>query len=71
MEQRIISLNKSIAKLSALLHVRYINPGTVLLNNKGNIDESLFEDGLHPNAAGYEKLGDRLANYLKSRSSPN
>ena len=65
MEQRILSLNKSIAKLSSLLHVRYINPGAVLLDNKGKIDESLFEDGLHPNASGYEKLGKQLATYLK------
>ena len=62
MEQRIFVLNKSIANLSALLHVQYINPGTAFLNSKGYIDESLFEDGLHPNAAGYEKLGAELAN---------
>jgi len=66
MEQRIVSLNKGIAKLSVLLHVQYINPGTVLLNSKGRIDESLFEDGLHPNAAGYEKLGAELVKHLHS-----
>lgn len=65
MEQRILVLNKRIASLSVSVHVQYINPGTVLFNKKGNIDESLFEDGLHPNAAGYEKLGVRLASYLK------
>jgi lysophospholipase L1-like esterase len=48
-----------------LLHVQYINPGNVLLASKGKIDESLFEDGLHPNTAGYEKLGGQLASYLK------
>ncbi|WP_276501701.1 SGNH/GDSL hydrolase family protein [Terrimonas pollutisoli] len=65
MEKRIIVLNKGIARLSTLLHIKYINPGTVLLNKTGNINESLFEDGLHPNAAGYEKLGAQLASYLK------
>ena len=65
MEQRILVLNKRIASLSVSVHVQYINPGAVLFNKKGNIDESLFEDGLHPNAAGYEKLGARLASYLK------
>lgn len=69
MEQRILVLNKRIASLSVSVHVRYINPGTVLCNKKGNIDESLFEDGLHPNAAGYEKLGRQLANYLRPASS--
>lgn len=71
MEKRIIVLNKGIAKLSALLHVQYINPGNVLLSSKGKIDESLFEDGLHPNAAGYKKLGGQLANYLNQASSGN
>ena len=71
MEQRIASLNKGIAKLSALLHVPYINPGTVLLNNKGKIDESLFEDGLHPNTVGYEKLGAQLAISLRTSNKSN
>ena len=67
MEQRVLILNKSIANLSASLHVQFINPGTVFLNSKGNIDESLFEDGLHPNAAGYEKLGVQLVNPLSPK----
>lgn len=66
MEHRIAILNKSIAKLSALLKVKYINPGTQLLDSKGKIDESLFEDGLHPNSAGYEKLGAQLSVHLKA-----
>ncbi|MFC0774981.1 SGNH/GDSL hydrolase family protein [Terrimonas alba] len=65
MEKRIVVVNKGIARLSALLHIKYINPGTVLLKKTGNIDESLFEDGLHPNKAGYEKLGGQLVRYLK------
>lgn len=71
MEQRILVLNKRIASLSVSIHVRYINPGNVLLSSKGKIDESLFEDGLHPNAAGYEKLGGQMANYLRLASSRN
>lgn len=69
MEKRIVVLNKGIARLSALLHIKYINPGTVLLNKTGNIDESLFDDGVHPNAAGYEKLGAQLVRDLKQLSS--
>jgi len=68
MGKRIVVLNKGIARLSDLLNIKYINPGTLLLNKAGNIDESLFEDGLHPNAAGYEKLGAQLAKYLRSPS---
>jgi lysophospholipase L1-like esterase len=68
MEKRIVVLNKGIARLSDLLHIKYINPGTLLLNKTGNIDESLFEDGLHPNAAGYEKLGVKLSKHLRSPS---
>jgi lysophospholipase L1-like esterase len=64
MEQRIVLLNKRIAALSEQSKVRYIDPGKVLLNSKGRIDESLFGDGLHPNEAGYEKLGAQLQVYL-------
>lgn len=68
MEHRIAVINKSIAKLAAALKVKYINPGTQLLGNKAKIDESLFEDGLHPNSAGYEKLSALLSVYLKAQN---
>ena len=64
-------MNKGIARLSDSLHIKYINPGTVLQNKTENIDESLFGDGLHPNAAGYEKLGRQLVNYLRPSTSRN
>jgi lysophospholipase L1-like esterase len=35
------------------------------LEKDGKIDESLFGDGLHPNAVGYRKLALALAPYLK------
>jgi len=43
----------------------YIDPGKVLLNASGKIDEKLFSDGLHPNATGYDKLAPVIAGYLK------
>ena len=46
--------------------LRYINPGKLLLAKNGKIDESLFGDGLHPNAAGYRKIAPELASYLKN-----
>ncbi|UHG92461.1 SGNH/GDSL hydrolase family protein [Spirosoma oryzicola] len=64
-EPRIRELNKSIAQASAQLNVTFADPGTVFLTSDGKIDESLFTDGLHPNAIGYQKLVSKLAPYLK------
>ncbi len=47
------------------MKVTYIDPGRVLLNTSGKVDETLFRDGLHPNAAGYNKLAPVSAGYLK------
>ncbi len=65
MEKRVKEINEEIAKLAAAMKVTYVNPGRVFLNTAGKIDESLFSDGLHPNAAGYKKLAPALAAYLK------
>jgi lysophospholipase L1-like esterase len=65
MEQRIVVLNTRIAALASQLKVQYVNPGIVLLNKQQKIDESLFGDGLHPNAAGYKKLAVAMKPYLK------
>ena len=64
-EQRITRLNKEIAKLSAGMHIEYVDPGQLLLKKDGKINESLFSDGLHPNAAGYWKVAQRIKPYLK------
>jgi lysophospholipase L1-like esterase len=64
MEERIVLLNKRIATLAQQQKVHYVDPGKVLLNSKGRIDESLFGDGLHPNETGYERLGVELQRYL-------
>ncbi|MDP4206441.1 MAG: SGNH/GDSL hydrolase family protein [Bacteroidota bacterium] len=61
MEDRIKNLNYSIARLAGQLNVKYTDPGNSLLQPNGHIDESLFQDGLHPNAQGYWKI----ANFLK------
>jgi lysophospholipase L1-like esterase len=65
MEKRVKLLNKAISELASQTRVRFINPGKLLLNNTGNIDESLFGDGLHPNGAGYRKLAIALVPYLR------
>lgn len=64
-EKRIKVLNKAISKLAMKTQVYFINPGKVLLNNDGKVDESLFGDGLHPNSLGYQKLVFALLPYLK------
>lgn len=57
-EQRISSLNLQIAQLAGDLWVKYADLGGAFLNADRKINESLFSDGLHPNAAGYLKLGE-------------
>jgi lysophospholipase L1-like esterase len=65
MEKRIVALNTQIASLVGQIKVKYVNPGIVLLNGQKKIDESLFEDGLHPNEAGYKKLALAIKPYFK------
>jgi lysophospholipase L1-like esterase len=65
MEKRIVALNTQIASLVGQIKVQYVNPGIVLLNGQKKIDESLFEDGLHPNEAGYKKLALAIKPYFK------
>ena len=63
-ERRIAQLNEGIARASGELDVSYADPGTVFLDAEGKIDESLFSDGLHPNAEGYRKLAATLRPHL-------
>ncbi|CAL1518962.1 hypothetical protein MMC2321_02707 [Chitinophaga sp. MM2321] len=67
MEPHVVLLNKQIALLARRMKITFINPGTVLLDKQGKIIESLFSDGLHPIAAGYEVLGKKLQESLKSK----
>ena len=65
MEKRVAGINAAIQKLALAKKATYINPGRVFLKSSGKIDENLFSDGLHPNAAGYSKLAPVLAGFLK------
>ncbi len=66
MEKRISSLNIRLARLAGNLNVNYADIGSVLLNNNGEINPADFiGDGLHPNATGYEHLGNALEKFLK------
>ncbi|WP_339793205.1 SGNH/GDSL hydrolase family protein [uncultured Imperialibacter sp.] len=59
-EQRVADLNLEMARLSSTQHVKYADLGAIFLKKDNKIDESLFSDGLHPNAAGYVKMRDAL-----------
>jgi lysophospholipase L1-like esterase len=56
-EERIVQLNKMIAKFQKGSKVKYADAGNLFLKPDKKIDESLFSDGLQPNATGYQKLG--------------
>ena len=57
MEERIVQLNKLLANVAAQSKIVYADARNLFIKKDGKIDESLFLDGLHPNAVGYEKLG--------------
>jgi len=64
MEERIVELNKSLANVAAQTKINFADAGNLLIKKDGKIDESLFSDGLHPNAAGYAKLGAFISSHL-------
>lgn len=65
MEARIERLNRSIEQLAVQTGAVFIDPGKLLLNAEGKIEEPLFGDGLHPNAAGYQKIAPALSELLR------
>jgi lysophospholipase L1-like esterase len=64
MEKRVASLNAQIAALKWDAKVRYADAGSLFLKNDHKINESLFSDGLHPNAEGYERFGKFIVSRL-------
>lgn len=56
MEERIAALNKLISKIPFGKQIHYADAGKLFLGKTGRIEQSLFSDGLHPNASGYERL---------------
>ncbi|WP_428655167.1 SGNH/GDSL hydrolase family protein [Runella sp.] len=64
-EARVTILNKGIQALAKSIGIGYADIGKPLLLKNGKINETLFSDGLHPNAAGYDLLGKELQSILK------
>jgi lysophospholipase L1-like esterase len=65
-ESRVSNLNLKYAALSGKLNIRYADIGQDLVKPNSKIDESLFTDGLHPNAEGYRRIAARLERVLVS-----
>ncbi len=66
-EERVAGLNMKLVQLAELEMIGYSNPGAVLLDKNGRIDESLFVDGLHPNNEGYDLLGAEIVKCFNSK----
>jgi len=64
MEERIVQVNKLLTNVAAQTKINYADAGSLLIKKDGKIDELLFSDGLHPNAAGYDKLGAFIVAHL-------
>ena len=64
-EERVAKLNARLKQLAKTANVSYADPGLVLAGKGGKIDESLFSDGLHPNAKGYQILGKAYEPFIK------
>ena len=64
-EDRVVKLNARLKELTIAANVDYADPGLVLAGKDGKIDETLFSDGLHPNAKGYTLLGKAYEPFLK------
>jgi lysophospholipase L1-like esterase len=64
-EDRIILINKSLRKMTGAESVRFADIGKDMFLENRKVNEALFNDGLHPNADGYEILGMQLQKLLK------
>ena len=63
-EGRVAALDKQIGVLCDTENIPYIDPGKLLLDNAGKVNESLFVDGLHPGANGYRMLAEAISPHM-------
>jgi len=64
-EDRVKKLNAELKQLTNSMNIHFVDPGLSLANKEGKIDETLFSDGLHPNAKGYAILGKAYEPFVK------
>lgn len=55
------NVNACLARVAEEEACRFIDPGRLLLDTDGKIDESLFKDGLHPNEQGYMLIAPMIS----------
>lgn len=63
-ESRVATLNRGIAKLAGAVGVSFNDIGSIFLGENNKIIEGFFSDGLHPNAKGYQAMGQALREIL-------
>lgn len=64
-EERLRKLNDRLEeKAAGMKNVDIVNVDSVLTGSDGKIIESLFNDGCHPNSAGYERVANVYEKYL-------
>ena len=55
-EERVITMNRAIQAAIEPAGYEFCDCGARLLGKDGKIDASLFQDGLHPNEKGYQRI---------------
>ncbi|WP_295925054.1 GDSL-type esterase/lipase family protein [uncultured Akkermansia sp.] len=63
--ERIASINLLLDRLAAEQGFIYTEPGRVMADASGRVPEELSNDGLHPSAAGYERIAAVLAPVIR------
>lgn len=66
MVEEVNHLNLKISQMADLANVTYIEVGQGLLTAEGELNESLFTDGLHPNEEGYQLIAKELIQGLNN-----
>jgi hypothetical protein len=58
MESRIRNLNRKIVANSGISKIKYTDPGKLLLNSKGKINDTFYIDGTNLNEKGYRQIAN-------------
>src|SRR6185312_1471648 len=65
MEEKVKAINQKIKEMSLQNHIAFVDFGKDFLNGNTINPELFVSDGLHPNADGYNVLGENLMKILK------
>ena len=67
LEPTVATINRLLEQIAKDKGARYINPGIMMLQSDGKINESLFIDGLHPNDKGYAIIAPQIVAAMKRK----